>query len=369
MDHRTEFLRWKNSGRLDDAMLRELAEMETDEERVALCFGSTLQFGTAGLRGIMAPGPACLNIFTVAQATQGMANLILGVDGAESGVAIAYDTRNRSELFAKTAAAVLAANGIRVFLFDEPRPTPELSFAIRAHGCRAGINITASHNPKEYNGYKAYWEDGAQLPPDHAATVSAEIAKIDMFDGVKTVTYEEALASGLITILSEDTDAAYLSAVKSVAIYPELITELSDELRIVYTPLHGTGRILVPRILRELGLKHLYTVEEQMIPDGNFPTVKKPNPESAEGVPRWERGRIPKAPRSTAIGTATPSCTTVRILFPPSSSLPQRKRTSAPPPSRIAIPRPSASSSVRIPARASPPSIWTTASGDRKSVV
>ena len=282
MDHRTEFLRWKNSGRLDDAMLRELAEMEADEERVALCFGSTLQFGTAGLRGIMAPGPACLNIFTVAQATQGMANLILGVDGAESGVAIAYDTRNRSELFAKTAAAVLAANGIRVFLFDGPRPTPELSFAIRAHGCRAGINITASHNPKEYNGYKAYWEDGAQLPPDHAATVSAEIAKIDMFDGVKTVPYKEALASGLITILSEDTDAAYLSAVKSVAIYPELITELSDELRIVYTPLHGTGRVLVPRILRELGLKHLYTVEEQMIPDGNFPTVKKPNPESAE---------------------------------------------------------------------------------------
>ncbi len=282
MDHKKEFLHWKNSGRLDDGMMHALTEMETDDEAVALCFGSTLQFGTAGLRGIMAPGPACMNIFTVAQATQGLANLILAVDGAESGVAIAYDTRNSSELFAKTAASVLAANGIRVFLFDGPRPTPELSFAIRAHRCRAGINITASHNPKEYNGYKAYWEDGAQLPPDHAATVSAEIAKIDMFDGAKTMDYEAALACGRITLLSEDTDAAYLEAVKSVAIYPELLAELADDLRIVYTPLHGTGRLLVPRILRELGLKHLYTVDEQMIPDGNFPTVKKPNPESAE---------------------------------------------------------------------------------------
>ncbi len=282
MDHKKEFLYWKNSGRLDDGMMQALSAMEKDDERVALCFGSTLQFGTAGLRGIMAPGPACMNIFTVAQATQGIANLLLQVDGAKSSVAIAYDTRNNSELFAKTAACVLAANGLRVFLFDGPRPTPELSFTIREYGCRAGINITASHNPKEYNGYKAYWEDGAQLPPDHAATVSTEIAKIDMFNGAKTMDYEAALACGRITLLSEDTDAAYLKAVKSVAIYPELLTELADDLRIVYTPLHGTGRILVPRILRELGLTNLYTVDEQMTPDGNFPTVKKPNPESTE---------------------------------------------------------------------------------------
>ncbi len=282
MDHKVEFSRWKNSGALDAAMMAELAAIEGDEDLIALRFGRSLSFGTAGLRGIMAMGPGCMNIFTVAQATQGMANLILEVDGAKAGVAIAYDTRNNSALFAETAASVLAANGIRVYLFDGPRPTPELSFAIRHLGCRAGINITASHNPKEYNGYKAYWEDGAQLPPDHAATVSEAIAAIPMFGGVKTTDLHAAIASGLVSLLSEELDAAYLAAVKSVAIYPALLSEMADELRIVYTPLHGAGRILVPRILRELGLSNLYTVEEQMIPDGNFPTVKKPNPEIPE---------------------------------------------------------------------------------------
>ncbi len=282
MDYRKEFLHWKESGALDAAMMAELAAIEHDEETVALRFGSALSFGTAGLRGIMAMGPACMNIFTVAQATQGMANLILEVDGADAGVAIAYDTRIGSALFAKTAASVLAANGIRVYLFDGPRPTPELSFAIRHLSCRAAINITASHNPKEYNGYKAYWDDGAQLPPDHAATVSAAIAAIPMFGGAKTTDLRAAIAEGRVQILSEELDAAYLTAVKSVAIYPALLSELADDLRIVYTPLHGTGRILVPRILRELGLSNLYTVDEQMIPDGSFPTVKKPNPEMAE---------------------------------------------------------------------------------------
>ena len=279
MDQNKEFLRWKNSDKLTGDMLAELATVENDSEALALRFGTALSFGTAGLRGIMAMGPGCMNTFTVAQATQGMANLICREGGAARGVAIAYDTRNQSALFAETAACVLAANGIRVYLFDGPRPTPELSFAIRDLSCLAGINITASHNPKEYNGYKAYWEDGAQLPPDHADTVSAEIAKIDIFNDVKTMDYTAARKAGLITLLGEEADERYLAAVRTTAIRPDVVREVADDLRIVYTPLHGTGRVLVPRILKEIGLKHLYTVEEQMIPDGNFPTVKKPNPE------------------------------------------------------------------------------------------
>ena len=282
MDQTKEFLRWKSSGKLNTEMLSELATVETDAEALALRFGTALSFGTAGLRGIMAMGPGCMNIFTVAQATQGMANLILGENGADRGVAVAYDTRNNSALFAEVAACVLAANGIRVYLFDGPRPTPELSFAIRDLSCIAGINITASHNPKEYNGYKAYWEDGAQLPPDHADTVGAAIAAIDIFNGVKTTDFEAAKASGLITMLGEEADGRYLAAVKTTAIRPEVMARVGNDLKIVYTPLHGTGRILVPRILKEMGLSNLYTVEEQMIPDGNFPTVKKPNPEIPE---------------------------------------------------------------------------------------
>ncbi len=282
MDQNKEFLRWKNSGKLTDGMLSELAATENDSEALALRFGTALSFGTAGLRGIMAMGPGCMNIFTVAQATQGMANLVCREGGAARGVAIAYDTRNQSAEFARTAACVLAANGVKVYLFDAPRPTPELSFAIRDLSCLAGINITASHNPKEYNGYKAYWEDGAQLPPDHADTVSAEINAIDIFAGVQSMDYDAACTTGLITLLGEEADERYLAAVRTTAIYPDVVAEVADDLRIVYTPLHGTGRVLVPRILKEMGLKHLYTVEQQMIPDGNFPTVKKPNPEIPE---------------------------------------------------------------------------------------
>lgn len=279
MNEQTEFRRWETSGKLNDEELAELAALKEQPDVLSLHFGTTLSFGTAGLRGIMAMGPACMNRFTVAQATQGLANLILRENGAARGTAIAYDTRNHSALFARIAACVLAANGIRVYLFDGPRPTPELSFAVRHYACLAGINITASHNPKEYNGYKVYWEDGAQLPPDHADTVSAEIDKIDIFTGVLQTDFAAAQDKGLITLLSEETDAAYLDAARQSAVCPSLLRELGSDLKIVYTPLHGTGRILVPRILREAGLSNLYTVEEQMVPDGNFPTVKKPNPE------------------------------------------------------------------------------------------
>ena len=282
MNCKEQFLIWKNSKKMTADMQKELCAVEGDEELIALRFGRSLSFGTAGLRGIMALGPGCMNVFTVAQATQGLANLICREGGEERGVAIAYDTRNQSAEFARIAACVLAASGVRVYLFDGPRPTPELSFAIRELSCLAGINITASHNPKEYNGYKAYWEDGAQLPPDHAATVSEEIARIDVLEGAATVDYDKALCDGRITLLSDEMDERYLQAVKKTAICPELLREVGDELKIVYTPLHGTGRILVPRVMREMGLTNLYAVEEQMIPDGNFPTLKKPNPEIPE---------------------------------------------------------------------------------------
>ena len=278
MNYQSEFLRWKTCGKLTDEMLAELDAIENNDELKQLRFGRTLAFGTAGLRGIMAMGPGCLNVFTVAEATQGLANLIRDRGYADKGVAIACDTRNNSTLFARTAACVLAANGIRAYLFDGARPTPELSFAVRELSCIAGINITASHNPKEYNGYKAYWRDGAQLGPAHAAIVSAEIDKIDIFNGIKTADYDTAVADGRIVLLSDEMDEKYLDAVWKSAVQPESIREVASELSIVYTPLHGAGRVLVPRILERAGLS-LSVVEEQMIPDGDFPTVKKPNPE------------------------------------------------------------------------------------------
>ena len=279
MNYQEEFRRWKNSGMLNAQELEELSAAENNPELLQLHFGCVLSFGTAGLRGVMAVGPGCMNRFTVGQATQGLANLIVGIGAQQRGVAVAYDSRNRSEEFARTAACTLAANGIRVFLFDAPRPTPELSFTVRDLHCIAGINITASHNPKQYNGYKAYWEDGAQLPPDHADTVSAEIAGIDLFSGIRSVDFDTACRDGRIRILSDEADDRYIQAVLSTAIQPENVAEVADRLAIVYTPLHGTGHILVPRVLRSIGLTQLSTVPEQMVLDGNFPTVEKPNPE------------------------------------------------------------------------------------------
>ena len=204
---------------------------------------------------------------------------VLEANGADAGVVIACDSRNNSELFARTAACVLAANGIKVYLFDSLRPTPELSFALRELGCVAGINITASHNPKEYNGYKAYWEDGAQLPPEHADTVSAEINKLDIFHDVKQIPLAQALKEGTVRMIGAEIDEKYLENVLAQAVNPSAIAAVADTLSIVYTPLHGTGHKLVPEVVRRAGLKHLYTVDEQMVIDGSFPTVKKPNPE------------------------------------------------------------------------------------------
>ena len=276
------YYKWLGADALNDAEKAELRAIEGNENEVALRFSSSLSFGTAGLRGTMKVGLNAMNVHTVAHATQGLANLIVREGRANDGVAIACDSRLNSQIFAETAACVLAANGIKVYLFDALRPTPELSFALRELGCVAGINVTASHNPKEYNGYKAYWEDGAQLPPEHADTVAAEISRLDIFADVKKMSLDEALKEGLVTIIGAEMDEKYLSQVAAQAVNPDAIAKVADELKIVYTPLHGTGHKLVPAILERVGLKHLYTVDEQMIIDGNFPTVKKPNPEYPE---------------------------------------------------------------------------------------
>ncbi|MBO4308563.1 MAG: phospho-sugar mutase [Clostridia bacterium] len=279
MTYLEEYRKWLAEPSVTDAEKEELRAIANDEKEIAFRFSNALSFGTGGLRGVMKAGLNAMNVHTVAHATQGLADLILGEGRAHDGVAVAHDCRINSRLFAETAARVLAANGIKVYLFDDLRPTPELSFTLRELGCVAGINITASHNPKQYNGYKAYWEDGAQLPPEHADIVAAAIAKLDIFRDVKFVDLEAAKASGLITVIGREMDEKYLSAVAAQAVNPSAVANIADDLKIVYTPLHGAGHRLVPEILRRVGLKHLYTVPEQMVIDGNFPTVEKPNPE------------------------------------------------------------------------------------------
>ena len=274
--------RWLQSDKLSDAEKAELLSIKDDDAEIQLRFTDYLSFGTAGLRGTMKVGMNAMNVHTVAYATQGLAQLIIEEGRTADGVAIAYDSRNNSELFAKTAARVLAAADIPAYLFDELRPTPELSFALRELHCVAGINITASHNPKQYNGYKAYWEDGAQLPPEHADVVSATMQKLDIFEDVKLADFDEALAAGKIVMLGRDMDEKYLACVQAQAVNPDAVKAVADELKIVYSPLHGTGYRLVPEILRRCGHKNVFTVDEQMVISGDFPTVSKPNPEYKE---------------------------------------------------------------------------------------
>ena len=239
--YKQEYLRWLESSSLSDQEKEELTSISNNETEVKERFYTSLEFGTAGLRGKMRLGTNAMNRFTVAQATQGLANLIIKENRKNDGVVIAYDSRNHSEEFAKVSASVLAANGIKTYIFDELRPTPELSFALRELHCVAGINITASHNPKEYNGYKAYWEDGAQLPPEHAKTVSAEIEKIDLFKDVKYADFDLALENSDIIILDQDMDEKYLAAVMQQLVNPDAIKNVANDLQIVYSPLHGTG--------------------------------------------------------------------------------------------------------------------------------
>ena len=281
-NYQAVYEKWLASEKLGEREKEELRAIARDEDEKKIRFSSSLSFGTAGLRGVMKVGLNAMNRYTVAHATQGLAALILQEGRAADGVAVAYDSRNNSELFAKTSASVLAANGIKVYLFDALRPTPELSFALRELKCVAGINITASHNPKQYNGYKVDWEDGAQLPPEHAATVSSEINKLDIFADIREMDYQTALNEGKIELIGEEIDEKYLRAVQAQTVNPSAVSDVADDLKIVYSPIHGTGHRLVPEILRRIGLKHLYTVDEQMVISGDFPTVAKPNPEYPE---------------------------------------------------------------------------------------
>ena len=277
-----EFERWLNNENLDEASKARLREIANDETAIAERFAIPMSFGTAGLRSTMDVGISKMNVYTVAQTTQGLAELIISAGGCERGVAISYDSRNDSDTFARTAASVLTANGIKVYLFDGIRPTPELSFAILYYNCIAGINVTASHNPKEYNGYKVYWDDGAQLPPEHASTVSDAAARTDIFDGVKRMCLDEAEKQGLLVMIGEECDEAFLKAVLDCRLDAENTKKYGNEVGLAYTALHGTGYKLVPEALKRCGIDKLILIESQMNPDGNFPTVASPNPENRE---------------------------------------------------------------------------------------
>ena len=277
-DYYQEYEKWLSYGQLDAESAELLRSIKNDEATIEEWFHAPLEFGTAGLRGVMRPGINSMNVYTVRHATQGIANLLKQQKLEQRGVVLAYDSRNNSRLFAEEAAGTLSANGIRVYIFDGVRPTPELSFAVRYLNCAAGINITASHNPKEYNGYKVYWEDGAQLPPLHAQTVSDAIGQTDIFADVLAA---QAGAGG-INIIGEEVDEAYLREVEACALRPDVIKQAGADFKIIYTPLHGAGYKLVPEILRRRGVGRLLTVPSQMEIDGDFPTVKLPNPEYEE---------------------------------------------------------------------------------------
>ena len=284
-DYRKEFERWLDSPALSEAEWKELDAIRNDEEEIRSRFRGPLEFGTAGLRGTMGVGLNRMNVHVVRWATQAFAALIAaeGGEARRKGVVICYDCRNNSPEFAMEAACVCAANGIHVRLFDALRPTPELSFAVIHYGATAGINITASHNPAAYNGYKVYWSDGGQLPPQHAADVAARMGEIDIFADVSTMPFQEAMERGLIEYLGAETDEAFLKNVMAQSIDPKPVQAVADRFPIVYTPFHGAGHKLVPEALRRLGIRHIHPVPEQMVIDGDFPTVASPNPENPEG--------------------------------------------------------------------------------------
>lgn len=283
--YKEEYQYWLDSPALGEEEWKELSAIAEDDKEIESRFFAPLEFGTAGLRGIMATGLNRMNIHVIRWATQAFAAVIKaeGEEACKKGVVVCYDCRLNSESFAREAAGVMAANGIRVRIFDALRPTPELSFAVLHYGATAGINITASHNPREYNGYKVYWSDGAQLPPQHAAAVAAEMGKLDIFHDVKRLSFDEAMASGLVEVIGAETDEAFLANVMSMSINKSVVEKVADEFKIVYTPFHGAGYKLVPEALRRLGVKHLFPEPKQMVIDGNFPTVVSPNPENPEG--------------------------------------------------------------------------------------
>ena len=270
---------WCTSPIFDDATKSELKSLEGNEDEIFDRFYRELEFGTGGLRGVIGAGTNRMNFYTVGKATQGLANFINKQGAAAKGVAIAFDSRRMSPEFADTAACVLAANGIKAYIFDSLRPTPELSFALRTLGCTAGIVVTASHNPPEYNGYKVYWEDGAQITAPKDAQIIGEVNAIKDYAEIKKMTTEEAKDAGLYEVIGKEIDDKYMEALKKLVLHPEAIKQMASSLKIVYTPLHGTGNVPVRRVLKELGFEQVTVVPEQELPDGNFPTVSYPNPE------------------------------------------------------------------------------------------
>lgn len=284
MNYKKAYALWLDSAALDDAEKRELKAIAGNDREIESRFFNQLEFGTAGLRGVMGVGLYRMNRHVARHATQAFAEVILEDRTVKNAaVAVCYDCRIGSREFAVEAACVMAANGISVRLFESLRPTPELSFAIREYGLAAGINITASHNPKEYNGYKVYWSDGAQLPPHHASAIASKMEKLDVFTSVRTMAFEEASLKGLLTMMGAETDELFLKNVMAQANDFDAVKKVSNTFKMVYTPFHGTGYRLVPEALTRLGIKNLLCVGEQMTPDGNFPTVKSPNPENPEG--------------------------------------------------------------------------------------
>ena len=285
MDYRKEYEKWLASPALSEDERAELRALEGNDKEIKARFYGPLEFGTAGLRGTMYTGLHNMNRHVIRWATQGFANVIRaeGTEAMKKGVAVCMDCRNHSAEFARETACVMAANGIHVRLFESLRPTPELSFAVREYGCQAGVNVTASHNPKEYNGYKVYWSDGAQLPPQHAAAIADELTRIDIFTGVQSMDYEQALAEGRIELLGEDCDRRFMANVMGMVNDYETVKKVADDFGLVYTPFHGCGYKLVPEALTRLGIKHLYCEPKQMVIDGDFPTVVSPNPENPEG--------------------------------------------------------------------------------------
>ena len=282
MGYKEVYESWLSNPYFDDATKAELKGIANDEKEIEERFYTELEFGTAGLRGVIGAGTNRMNIYTVRKATQGLANYICNVNGQKKGVAIAYDSRRMSPEFADEAALCLAANGIKAYVFESLRPTPELSYAVRKLGCIAGINITASHNPPEYNGYKVYWEDGAQITPPHDTGIMDEVKKVTDFATVKTMSLEDAKAAGLYETIGANIDDPYIAELKKLVLRQDCIDQVAADMKIVYTPLHGTGNIPVRRVLKELGFQNVYVVPEQELPDGEFPTVSYPNPEAAE---------------------------------------------------------------------------------------
>ena len=282
MEYRERYEEWLNNPYFDEAIKKELQGIAEDDKEIKERFYKDLEFGTAGLRGIIGAGTNRMNLYTVRKATQGLANYIIKKEEQAKGVAIAYDSRRMSPEFADEAALCLAANGIKAYVFESLRPTPELSYAVRRLGCIAGINITASHNPPEYNGYKVYWEDGAQITPPHDKGIMDEVKAVTDYSTVKTMELEEAKDKGLYEVIGQDVDDGYIAELKKQVIHQDAIDAVGKDLKIVYSPLHGTGNIPARRILKELGFENVYVVKEQELPDGEFPTVSYPNPEAKE---------------------------------------------------------------------------------------